>query len=208
VVAESDGAYHLGTTEVAQGRASRFESNTITLGGRISRSALNVSLEGEGAESFLRGLYVADGERLTDNALLVDHARPGCLSRVAYKGILDGSGRAVFTGIVVVERGAQKTDSNQVNNNLVLSDSARIDTKPQLRILADDVKCTHGATIGQPSAESIYYFKTRGIDEPMARRMLTCGFAAEILGHLQVKCLKERLTRAVLGKFSGQPTEI
>jgi len=208
VVAESDTAYHLGTTQVVQGRSSAFQSNTVTLGGRISRSALNVAIDGEAAESLLRGLYLADGERLTDNALLVDHARPNCMSRVAYRGILDGSGRAVFTGSVVVERGAQKTDSNQVNNNLVLSDAARIDTKPQLRIFADDVKCTHGATVGQPSAESIYYFKTRGIDEPTARRMLTCGFAAEILTHLQVKSLKDRLTRAVLHKFSGQPAEV
>jgi len=204
VVAESEEAYHLGTTQVVQGRGSGFQSNTITLGGRISRSGLNVALDGEAAESFIRGLYLADGERLTDNALFVDHARPRCLSRVAYRGILDGSGRGVFTGSVVVERGAQKTDSNQVNNNLVLSDSARVDTKPQLRIFADDVKCMHGATIGQPSAESIYYFKTRGIDEAAARRMLTCGFAAEILGHLQVKSLKDRLTRAVFARFGGK----
>jgi Fe-S cluster assembly protein SufD len=206
VVAESDMAYHLGTTQILQGRGSGLESNTIALGGLIGRNALNVSLDGEGAESFVRGLYVADGNRLTDNALFVDHARPGCLSRVAYKGILNDSGRAVFTGTVVVERGAQKTDSNQVNNNLVLSDSARIDTKPQLRIFADDVKCTHGATIGQPSAESIYYFKTRGIDDAMARRMLTCGFAAEILGHLQVESLKDRLTGTVFDRFSRAET--
>ena len=208
VVAESDTAYHLGTTQVIQARASSFHSNTITLGGRISRSALNVALEGEAAHSLIRGLYLADGLRLTDNALFVDHARPNCMSRVAYRGILDGAGRAVFTGSVVVQRGAQKTDSSQVNNNLVLSDSARIDTKPQLRIFADDVKCTHGATVGQPSAESIYYFKTRGIDEAAARRMLTCGFAAEILAHLQVKSLKDRLTRAIFSKFTGQPAEL
>ncbi|MCX5770642.1 MAG: Fe-S cluster assembly protein SufD [Candidatus Hydrogenedentes bacterium] len=208
LVDESDSAYHLGTTQVIQARASSFHSNTITLGGRISRSSLNVALDGEAAESLLRGLYLADGRRLADNALFVDHARPGCLSRVVYRGILDGSGRAVYTGIVTVERGAQTTDSNQVNNNLVLSDSAQIDTKPQLRILADDVKCTHGATVGQPSPDAIYYFKTRGIDEALARRMLTCGFAAEILAHLQVKSLKDRLTQAVFEKFSGKQAEV
>lgn len=203
VVSESNEGYHLGAMQVVQNRSSRFSSTSVTFSGRITRNALNVALEGEGAETYLHGLYIADGERLADNALRVSHAAPRCLSRIAYRGILDGAGRGVFTGDVVVERGAQYTDSNQVNNNLVLSDEARVDTKPQLQIFADDVKCTHGATIGQPSEEAVYYFKTRGIGEAEARRMLTCGFAAEIVNGLKVQSLKDRLTRQIFTKFSS-----
>lgn len=207
VVIESLSAYHLSTMQIVQRDGSRVKSNIITLGGKIARTALNTILDGERAECYLRGLYIADADRLVDNALFVTHARPSSLSRVAYRGILDDAGKAVFTGSVLVARGAQKTDSNQVNNNLLLSDAARLDTKPQLRIFADDVKCTHGATIGQPAAETIYYFKTRGIDEPTARRMLTCGFAAEIVGHLGVQLLKDRLTRALVARFSAEKME-
>jgi Fe-S cluster assembly protein SufD len=161
-----------------------------------------VKLDGEGADAVLNGLYLAEGDQLIDNATYIEHAKPHCTSYIGYKGVLADKSRAVFTGKVYVERDAQQTDSNQLNRNLLLSDRATIDTKPQLEIFADDVKCTHGATVGQHPEELIFYFRTRGIDEPMARAMLTFGFADEVVAEVAVEPLRHRLDRYVFHRYS------
>ena len=150
----------------------------------------------------MNGLYLNDGNRLIDNALHVRHAKSHCYSRMGYKGVLDGSSRAVFTGKVHVDRDAQKTDSNQLNNNLLLSGNATIDTKPQLEIFADDVKCTHGATIGGFPPELIFYFRSRGISRAKANGILTYGFTAEVVDRIALAPLRDRLARYCFTKFS------
>ncbi len=186
-------------------RDASMNGYTITNGGAITRNEISVVLDGEGANVDLRGLYMtADGE-LVDNPLHIDHAKANCNSWIGYKGILDGKSQAVYTGKIDVRRDSQKTDSNQLNQNLLLSDKATIDTKPQLEIYADDVKCTHGATIGQHPEKVVYYFRTRGIDEAMARAMLTYGFADEVVQELDVDAFRERMETIVFDKYSPKP---
>lgn len=194
--------YHLSTANVRLGRDAYFKSFVVTLTGQIARNELNVLLAGKGGECSLNGLYLNDGDRLIDNPLFVEHAATHCRSRMGYKGVLDGTSSSVFTGKVLVRRGAQKTDSNQLNNNLLLSDKATIDTKPQLEIFADDVKCTHGATIGGFPRELIFYFQSRGITAPHAQGILTYGFADEIVNQIDVGPLRDRLDRYVFDKYS------
>lgn len=203
VVDEGPLGCHLGTFQVTQRASSVFRSHVVTLGGKIVRNAQTVALDGDGAECSLNGLYLNEGERLIDNALMVDHAKPHCMSRIAYKGVLDGTSKSVFTGSVVVRKHAQKTDSNQINSNLLLSDQAQINTKPQLRIYADDVKCTHGATVGPPPEEMIFYFKTRAIDEAAAVNMMTCGFARDVTKGITTEALRDRLDTSILRKYSS-----
>ncbi|HEX5271822.1 MAG TPA: Fe-S cluster assembly protein SufD, partial [Gemmataceae bacterium] len=160
---EGDGAFHVATTQVRMGRSSNFSSHNLTFGGRLTRNDVNAYLGGEGGECTLNGLYVGDGERLIDNHTRIDHAKPHCASHELYKGVLDGKSRGVFAGRIYVHQDAQKTDAKQTNQTLLLSDDAVIDTKPQLEIFADDVKCTHGATVGQLDAESVFYLRSRGI---------------------------------------------
>lgn len=202
IVEEGAAGYHLESAAVAQGRDSRLESYAMTLAGRIARNELNVLLGGEGARAELKGLYLNDGERLIDNYLQVTHAAPRCYSRMGYKGVLDGASSAVFTGRVHVLPGAQKTDSNQLNNNLLLSGDATIDTKPQLEIFADDVKCTHGATIGGFPREHIFYFQSRGMTAAMAHAILTYGFASEVVHAIAVPEVRARLAKYVFDKYS------
>lgn len=202
VVEEGAHSHHLATTEVQQARDSRFTSYVMSLEGQTIRNQLCVALNGEGASCSLSGLYLNDSDRLIDNAIDITHAKPHCNSRIMYKGVLDGKSKAVFTGKVHVYQIAQKTDSDQLSNNLVLSDNATIHTRPQLEIYADDVKCTHGATIGSPPEPIIFYFKSRGIDEPTARAMLTYGFAEEVISDIDIPVLSERLGRYVYDKFS------
>jgi len=202
VVREGDAGYHLATTKVIQGRDTNFHSFTMSLTGQIVRDELDVVLGGEGANVLLSGIYLNDGDRLIDNALRVTHASPKCYSRMAYKGVLDGTSRSVFTGKVLVPQGSQQTDSNQLNNNLLLSDKATLDTKPQLEIFADDVKCTHGATIGGFPSELIFYFRSRGMTEAMAHAILTFGFASEIVDDINIDPLRERLSKYVFAKYS------
>ncbi len=202
IVQESASGHHLGTAQVTQHADSLFAGHTITLDGKIVRNALGVVFNGKGAQCSLNGLYLNTGERLVDNALSVDHAQPYCASRIAYKGVLEGSSKSVFTGGVQVRKHAVKTDSNQINSNLLLSDLAQINTKPQLEIFADDVKCTHGATVGPPPEDLIYYFRTRGIDETEAVAMLTCGFARDITKTIGVPILRERVDTAIARKYS------
>lgn len=201
VLHESPNGYHLSSTKVRQARDSNFRSYSLSLGGNIGRNELSTVLEGENAEVSFHGLYLADGSQLVDNFTSIEHKAPHCNSWIGYKGVLGGKGHAVFTGKIYVHRQAQKTDSNQLNNNLLLSDKATVDTKPQLEIFADDVKCTHGATVGQPPAEEIYYFQTRGIDKDMAKGILTYGFADEVVARLPLEAVRKRLDRFVFDKY-------
>ena len=163
-------------------RASTFTSHAITLGGRIARNDIVATLDGEGAECTLNGLYVADGDTLVDTHTTIDHAKPHCPSHELYKGILAGKARAVFNGKIIVRQDAQKTDAKQTNKALLLTDDAQINTKPQLEIFADDVKCTHGAAIGQLDEDALFYLQARGIGaRRRARHMLIHAFAGEVL---------------------------
>lgn len=202
VVEEHAAGNHLGTTETHLDRDAHYNSFQFTLTGNIVRNQLCTALDGEGAGVNLTGLYLNDEGRLIDNCLDLTHIQPNCNSRILYKGILDDKSKAVFTGKVYVHREAQKTDSDQLSNNLLLSDNATIDTKPQLEIYADDVKCTHGATVGSPPEQVIFYFLSRGIDEATARGMLTYGFAGEIVGEVEIEELEDYLNRYVYEKYS------
>jgi len=183
-------------------RDARFTSRVVTLGGRLVRNDLAILFAGEGAECALDGLYLGGGERLVDNHSLVDHAVPHCTSRQVYKGVLGGASRGVFRGRVIVRPGAQKTDAAQSNPNLLLSDGAEIDTKPQLEIYADDVKCSHGSSIGRLDENALFYLRSRAIGEREARALLTQGFAAAILG-----ALPEALREALADEFARRVAE-
>ena len=169
---ESAAVFHLASTFVSLGRASTFTSQAITFGGRIARNDIVAVLDGEGAECTLNGLYLADGDALVDTHTTIDHAKPHCPSHEVYKGILGGRSKAVFNGKIIVRPDAQKTDAKQTNKALLLTDDAQINTKPQLEIFADDVKCTHGAAIGQLDDDAMFYLRARGIAELDARSLL------------------------------------
>jgi Fe-S cluster assembly protein SufD len=201
LVAEGAEGFHLATASVLQGRDTSFTSFNITLSGKIVRNELDLTFNGEGSACDLNGLYLNDGDRLIDNALRVRHAAGKCRSRMAYKGVLSDSSKSVFAGKVAVDRGAQRTDSDQINSNLLLSDGATIDTKPQLEIFADDVKCTHGATVGAFPPELIFYFQSRGIDPARAHGILTYGFAAEVVDAIKVGPLHDKLDAYVFDKY-------
>ena len=201
LVAEGAEGFHLATASVQQGRDTSFTSFNTTLTGKIVRNELGVTFNGEGSECELNGLYLNDGARLIDNALHVRHAKSQCRSRMAYKGVLAGDSKSVFSGKVEVDRGARRTDSDQINSNLLLSDSATVDTKPQLEIFTDDVKCTHGATVGAFPPELIFYFQSRGIDAARAYGILTYGFAAEVVDAIEVGPLHDKLDTCVIGKY-------
>ena len=201
-VKEGAAGNHLATSEFLQDRDSRLTSLIVTQEGKVVRNQSCVKMAGEGAECALHGLYLNDGDRLIDNVLNIHHAVPHCNSRIAYKGILGGNSKTVFTGKVNVDQIAQQTDSDQLSNNLLLSDNATIDTKPQLEIYADDVKCTHGATVGSHPEPIIFYFRSRGIDEITARGMLTFGFADEVISEIEPDALRDRLEAYIFDKYS------
>jgi Fe-S cluster assembly protein SufD len=190
---ENLASYHVGTTRVALGRESSFTSNTINLGGAIVRNNVSARFAGERAECTLNGLSVATGTQLIDNHTVIDHAVPHCESHELYKSVLDGNARGVFNGKIFVRQDAQKTDAKQTNKTLLLSDDATIDTKPQLEIYADDVKCTHGATVGQLDEEQVFYLRARGIGETEARDLLTFAFATDVINRVHVDVLREKL---------------
>jgi Fe-S cluster assembly protein SufD len=181
---ESDEAFHVATVQVRQGRDSRFTSHALGLGGRLSRTDINTLLDGEGGSCTLNGLYVAAGRRHVDFHTRIDHTRPRCTSRELYKGILDGAARGVFCGKIYVHPDAQQTDAQQSNRNLLLSPRAEVDTKPQLEIYADDVKCSHGATVGQLDDDAVFYLRSRGLDAATARHLLTHAFASEVVAQI------------------------
>ena len=188
---ENLAAFNVSTLRLEQARGSNVASHSILLGGGLVRNNVHPVLSGEGAECLINGLFVGAGSQHLDNYMLVEHAQPQCSSRQFYNGILDGHAHGVFHGRIIVHKDAQKTDAKQTNRNLLLSDDARIDTKPQLEIYADDVKCTHGATIGQIEDEQLFYLRSRGIDEVSARNTLLYAFAAECLDRMQEPAARE-----------------
>lgn len=194
---ESDRAFHIATCGVTLARDARYVSQSISLGGRISRLNHNVRQAGEGTDCALDGLALITGRQLADTHSTIDHAQPNGRSRQRHKCIVDGAAHAVFNGRIIVRRGAQRTDSAQSSRNLLLTGKAHIDTKPQLEILADDVKCAHGATVGQLDPDHIFYLRSRGLSEAAARNLLTYAFAAEIVDRIPVASLRERLEALV-----------
>ena len=199
---ESETAFHVATLQATLGRSASFSTHNISLGGALVRNDIGVTLS-EGTEATVNGLYVVNGTQHIDNHTTIDHAKPHGTSHELYKGILDGKATAVFNGRIMVRKDAQKTDSKQTNKNLVLSDEAVINTKPELQILADDVRCTHGATIGQLDAESLFYLQSRGIGKEQARNLLTYAFAQDLIDRIKVQGLKDSLERVLFEKFHG-----
>jgi Fe-S cluster assembly protein SufD len=199
---EAAGAFLVSNLAVRQERDSSFSAHTLTLGGRLVRNDACVLLADQGAECRLNGLFVGAGESLIDNHTCVDHAMPHGTSRELYKGILGGRSRGVFRGRVLVRPDAQKTDAAQSNANLLVSEGAQIDTKPQLEIHADDVRCSHGSATGQLDPEALFYLRSRGVAERDARHLLTRGFAREVLDALPVPALVEGLDEALLARLS------
>jgi Fe-S cluster assembly protein SufD len=197
---ESLEAFHVATLGAQLGRSANFVSHSISLGGALVRNDVNVVLS-EGTEATINGLYIVNGTQHIDNHTSIDHVKPHGTSHELYKGILDDQARAVFNGRIIVRQDAQKTDSKQTNKNLVLSDDAVIDTKPELQIWADDVRCTHGATIGQLDAESLFYLQSRGIGKQQARSLLTYAFAQDIVDRIKIPALKDSLERILFEKF-------
>ncbi|MBK6406585.1 MAG: Fe-S cluster assembly protein SufD [Holophagales bacterium] len=204
---ESLEAYHVGTTEAHLGPGAQLFSHVLSVGGRLVRNELTVRLHGDGAGATLDGLFLARGEQHVDNHTLVDHARPHCGSQQYYKGILDGSARGAFDGKVIVRPAGAFTDAHQKNRNLLLSDTARIDAKPQLEIYNNDVKCTHGSATGRLDADAVFYLRSRALSEEQARSILTLAFASEIVDRVPVAPLKAHLTDRVLGWLAGSAPE-
>lgn len=200
---EGAGAFHLGTVQVHQARDSRYRSHSVTSGGALTRVEINALLDGEGADCQLQGLYAAGGAQHVENRTAIEHARPHGTSRELYKGVLGGRARAVFNGKIVVREGAQKTDAQQSNRNLMLSGDAEIDSKPQLEILADDVRCSHGTTIGQLEEAELFYLRSRGLDQALARQLLVHGFAGEVLDGIAIEPLRERLAGRLFSELGA-----
>jgi Fe-S cluster assembly protein SufD len=202
---ESEQAYHFGALHVRLGRDANATTYSLGLGAALARQEVAVVLDGAGSECQLNGLYVVSGRQHIDNYTTLDHAQPHTASREFYKGVLDGKSSGVFHGRIIVRAGAQKTDAKQSNKNLLLSDDATINTKPQLEIHADDVKCTHGATIGQIDPEAVFYMRSRGVGQDEARQILTYAFANEIIGRVKYEPLASRLEDALFARLGVGP---
>ncbi|HEX5829429.1 MAG TPA: Fe-S cluster assembly protein SufD, partial [Gemmatimonadaceae bacterium] len=203
---EGSGALHVGTVEAHQARDSHFISFSFATGAALARTNVYTVLDGEGAGATLNGLYMVDGEQHCDHQTRIEHAQPNCFSREVYKGLLDGASRAVFNGKVYVRPIAQKTDGKQENNNLLLSERAHVDTKPQLEIFADDVRCTHGATVGRIDEGSLFYMKSRGVAAATARRLLVYAFAADVLETIEQPEVREALEAMTFERFTEVET--
>jgi Fe-S cluster assembly protein SufD len=198
---ESAEAFHVGTTEVTLGRGSHYDATSINIGGALSRHDIDVKFTEEGSEAWVDGLYMLNGSQHSDTHSIIDHTVPNCTSHQNYKGVLNDKSHAVFNGKVFVRENAHGTDAQQSNKNLLLSNDARVDTKPQLEIFNDDVKCSHGATVGQLEEEELFYLLTRGLPENLARNLLTYGFAEEIINKIGIESIKEELDAAVLNRL-------
>jgi Fe-S cluster assembly protein SufD len=201
---ESAQAFHVASLNFQQERSSSVTTHSIAFGSVLDREDVTTVLGGEGAESLLHGLYVISGEQHVDNHTVIDHAKPHCSSRELYKGILDGKSSGVFNGKIIVRKDAQKTDSKQSNKNLLLSENSVINTKPQLEIYADDVKCTHGATIGQIDQEAVFYLRSRGIGLEEARALLTQAFASDVIDKIRFEPLRAKLREALVARLAGK----
>ncbi len=202
-VRESPAAYHIASMHVRLGRAASFSSHAVTLEGAIVRNDAQALLDGEGIECTLNGLYLASGRRLVDNHTTIHHAQPHCSSHELYKGILNGAARAVFNGKIIVAIDAQKTDAKQSNKALLLSEDAQINTKPELEIFADDVKCTHGATVGQLDEDALFYLRARGLGLEQARNVLVHAFACDLLNRIAIAPIREQLEDLLLAQLPG-----
>ncbi|MEI6078764.1 MAG: Fe-S cluster assembly protein SufD [Verrucomicrobiota bacterium] len=202
---EATSAFHIATIAGEFGRTSKVRLHSIALGAKLSRNNIRTKLAGEGLECVLNGLYLTKDEQLADHHMLVEHAQPHCASHEYFNGILDDKSKGVFHGRIYVHPIAQKTDAKQTNKNLLLSDDATADTKPQLEIYADDVKCTHGATIGQLNQESIFYLRARGIGSDMARQMLIHAFAGEIIERIQYEPARTVIDKLVWDRLEANP---
>ena len=201
IQSESERAFHVGTMQAEQESQSRFTAFSLALGGAIARNDVNINVSGEQCETMLDGLYLPANDQLVDHHTFIDHKQPNCSSREIFKGIITDSSRSVFNGKIFVRKEAQKTDSKQTNRNLLLSDKATVDTKPQLEIFADDVKCTHGATVGGLDAASLFYVKSRGISEEAARALLTVGFAGEVTNYINNEALRKHVDALVIERL-------
>lgn len=195
---EGPRSFHVAALQIQQDQGSKVSSHYIGLGGALVRNEVRAVLAAEHCECTLNGLYLASGQQHMDNHTVIDHAKANCASHELYKGILDGRARGVFNGKIFVRQDAQKTDAKQTNQTLLLSDYATINTKPQLEIYADDVKCTHGATVGQLDDESIFYLRSRGIGREEARSLLTFAFANDVVGRIRVDAVRARLQDSLL----------
>lgn len=200
---EGGEAFNTSTLRTRQTRDSNVDSHTILLGGKLVRNNVHAILDGEGSQCLINGLYIGSDQQHMDNHMRVEHARPHGDSRQFYKGILNDKSTAVFSGRIIVHPGAQKTDAKQTNKNLLLSDESHVDTQPQLEIYADDVKCTHGATIGQLDEEAIFYFRARGISNDTARSMLIHSFAGESLSRMKNEAIRIYLDKILFARLPG-----
>lgn len=198
---ESAEALHIGTTEVTLSGGSLYNSTNINLGGGLSRHDVHIKFTAEGGEAFVDGLYMLNGKQHHDTHSTIDHALPNCISHQTYKGVLNDKSRGVFNGKVFVRENASGTDAQQSNKNLLLSNDARVDTKPQLEIFNDDVKCSHGATVGQLEDEELFYLLSRGLSQTLAKNLLTYGFAEEIINKIEIEAIKKDLDEAVLNRL-------
>jgi Fe-S cluster assembly protein SufD len=204
---ESQAACHVHALSARQSRGSHFTSHNLAFGGALARTDISVLLDAEGAECTLNGLFVGRGEQHLDNHTVVDHAKPRCVSRELYKGVLDDAARGVFHGKVIVRQDAQKTDAVQTNKNLLLSRRALVNSTPALEILADDVKCKHGSTTGQLDAAAVFYLRSRGIGEAAARAMLTQAFAADLAERIKIPGLRAEVERELGARLSAAGAE-
>lgn len=199
---ESHAAFHVANTAAEVGRGSVYDTTAITLGAKLSRHDVSLKFNSEGGEAFVDGLYFLGEEQHHDTHSVIKHDVPNCVSHQTYKGVLNDKSRGVFNGKVFVAVGAHGTDGYQSNKNLLLSNEARIDTKPQLEIFNDDVKCSHGATVGQLEEEELFYLLSRGINESLAKNLLTYGFAEEIVNKIEIESIKKQLDEAVLNRLN------
>ena len=200
---ENSESFNIGTTTATIARGSVYDATNINLGGAISRHDANVKFTAEGGECFVDGLYMLNGSQHADTHSVIDHTVPNCISHQTYKGVLSDRSHAVFNGKVFVRENARGTDAQQSNKNLLLSNEARVDTKPQLEIFNDDVKCAHGATVGQLEEEELFYLLTRGIGPDLAKNLLTYGFAEEVINKIKIESIKSELDEAVLHRLNA-----
>lgn len=198
---DSTSAYNFSSLFIELAHKADVHSHTVLLGGKLVRNNVAPTLTGEGAHCLINGLYVGRASQLLDNAMRIHHAAPGCFSRQYYKGILCDQSRGVFTGRIIVDQVAQKTDAIQQSRSMLLSEDARVNTRPQLEIYADDVRCTHGATTGKVDEEAVFYFRSRGIPEPIARAMLVYAFAAEGFDRMELEPVRKLLAKEMIERL-------
>ncbi|TVT76715.1 MAG: Fe-S cluster assembly protein SufD [Denitromonas halophila] len=200
---EAEPAIHLASINATQARGAHFASHSLSFGARLARNDIHTRFDGEGCDTLLNGLYHLDGRRHVDHHTSINHAQPRGNSREFYRGLLDGNSRGVFTGRIIVAKDAQRSDAMQRCDNLLLSRAAEADARPELEIYADDVKCAHGATVGQMDEDSLFYLQTRGLDDAHARRLLTYAFAAEALDRITLLPLRKQARAALMARLPG-----